>query len=85
MAVKKEELHNLIERLEGPDQKTAFDFLKYLIDRSETKPESWEKIDKAKPDDDPLTEEELRQLNCDDGYISGEEAKREYGLQTELP
>jgi hypothetical protein len=26
MALKKEELHNLIERLEGPDQKTAFDF-----------------------------------------------------------
>lgn len=85
MAVQKEELHNLIERLEAPDQKTAFDFLQYLINRSENKPKSWEKIDKAKPDNEPLTEEELRQINSEDGYITGEEAKREYGLQTDLP
>jgi hypothetical protein len=85
MAVKKEDLYNLVERLQETDQKTAFDFLQYLIDRSEKKPKSWEEIDKAEPDDKPLTEEELRQLNSGDGYITGEAAKREYGLQVDLP
>ncbi|MCG9969697.1 hypothetical protein L9W92_16975 [Pelotomaculum terephthalicicum JT] len=49
------------------------------------KPAGWKKIDKAKPDDDPLTEEELRQLNSNAGYVTGEEAKREFGLQVDLP
>lgn len=30
-------------------------------------------------------EEELRQLNSDAGYVTGEEAKREFGLQVDLP
>lgn len=42
MVVRKDDLHNLIERLQEPDQKTAFDFLQYLIERSERKPLSWE-------------------------------------------
>lgn len=36
-------------------------------------------------DDESLTAEELRQLNSDTGYATGEEAKREFGLQVELP
>lgn len=45
MVVRKDDLHNLIERLQEPDQKTAFDFLQYLIEPSEKKPLSWEEID----------------------------------------
>lgn len=85
MVVRKDDLYSLIERLQEPDQKTAFDFLQYLIERSERKPLSWEEIDRQEPDDEPLTEEELRQLKSDGGYVSGEDAKREFGLQVDLP
>lgn len=85
MVVRKEDIHNLVERLGEHDQKTAFDFLQYLLERSERKPAGWAKIDKAKPDEEPLTEEELRQLKSDAGYVTGEEAKREFGLQVDLP
>lgn len=84
MAVRKEDLHNLIERLKETDQKTAFDFLQYLIDRSEKKARSWEEIDKAESDQVPLTDEEKRQLESDPEYMSGEDAKHEFGLQVDL-
>ncbi|UOF89645.1 hypothetical protein LSG31_17430 [Fodinisporobacter ferrooxydans] len=85
MVVRKDDLHNLIERLQESDQKTALDFLQYLIDRSDKKPNGWEEIDRQEPDDEPLSEEELRQLSSDEGYVSGEDAKREFGLQVDLP
>lgn len=85
MVVRKDDLHHLIDQLQEPDQKTAFDFLQYLVERSEGKPLSWEEIDRQEPDDEPLSEEELRQLKSDTGYISGEEAKVEFGLQVDLP
>lgn len=85
MVIRKEDIHNLVERLPEDDQKTVFDFMQYLLNRSPKKPEGWDKIDRADPDDEPLTEEELRQLNSDAGYVTGEEAKREFGLQVDLP
>ena len=85
MVVRKEDIHNLVERLPEDDQKTVFDFMQYLLNRSTKKQDGWEKIDQAEPDDEPLTEEELRQLNSDAGYVTGEEAKREFGLQVDLP
>ena len=83
MVVRKEDIHSLVERLQEQDQRTAFDFLEYLIKRADRA--GWSKIDKAKPDDEPLTKEELCQLNSDAGYVTGEEAKREFGLQVDLP
>ncbi|PKM41928.1 MAG: hypothetical protein CVV03_11090 [Firmicutes bacterium HGW-Firmicutes-8] len=85
MMVRKDDIHNLVDRLPEHYQKTVFDFLQYLIDRSEKKPAGWAEIDKAEPDDEPLSEEELRQLNSDAGYVTGEEAKREFGLPVDLP
>ena len=85
MVVRKEDIHNLVERLPEDDQKTVFDFIQYLLDRSKKKPEGWEQIDQADPDDEPLSEAELRQLNSDSGYVTGEDAKREFGLQVDLP
>lgn len=35
MVIRKDDLYSLIERLPEHDQKTAFDFLQFLIDRSE--------------------------------------------------
>lgn len=85
MEVRKDDIHNLVDRLPENDQKTVFDFIQYLIDRSQGKPTGWAEIDQAEPDEEPLTEEELRQLKSDAGYVTGEEAKREFGLQADLP
>jgi len=60
-------------------------FLQFLIERSERKPPEWDEIDRQEPDDEPLSEEELRQLKSDAGYVSGEDAKRAFGLQVDLP
>ncbi|WP_232699185.1 hypothetical protein [Brevibacillus daliensis] len=80
MAVRKEDLHNLIDKLGETDKKTVFDFMKYLIDRSQKKPSSWSAIDAAEPDDIPLSQEENDQLNNNDEYISWEKAKHELGI-----
>ena len=85
MVIRKEDIHDLVDRLPENDQKTVFDFMQYLLNRSIEKPDGWEILDQVDPDDEPLTEEELRQLNSDAGYVTGEEAKREFGLQVDLP
>ncbi len=84
VAIQKEELYRLFEHLSQEDKKTAFDFMQFLIERSKKERlKSWEEIDQSENDIEPLTKEEIEQLNSDEGYISGEEAKREYGLQVE--
>ncbi|MCT2536722.1 hypothetical protein NC661_14190 [Aquibacillus koreensis] len=86
MAVRKEDLYKMVESLNDEDKKAAYDFMEFLIERSKNKkPESWQKIDELKSDNDPLTEEELEQLESKDGYNSGEDTKREFGLQVDLP
>ena len=85
MAIRREELYRLIDRLDHEDEKAAFDFLEFLVQHSKKEPQAWEKIDKAEPDHDPLSSQELEQLNSEEGYISGEDGKREFGLQVDLP
>ena len=85
MAIRKQELYRLVDRLDQKDQKAALDFLEFLIQRSKQKPKHWEQVDMADPDDQELSEQELEQLNSEDGYVSGEDAKREFGLQVDLP
>ncbi|WP_416150696.1 hypothetical protein ACM26V_06940 [Salipaludibacillus sp. HK11] len=86
MAIRKEDLYKMVESLSAEDKKAAFDFMEFLVERSKNKkPESWQKIDELESDNDPLTEEELKQLESKDGYFSGEDAKREFGLQVDLP
>ncbi|MEW9576783.1 hypothetical protein U9K47_15780 [Bacillus toyonensis] len=85
MAIRKEELYRLIDRLDRKDEKAAFDFWEFLVQRSKRKPTDWEKIDCTETDDEPLSKQELEQLNSEEGYVSGEEAKREFGLQVDLP
>lgn len=38
MVVRKEDIHNFVERLPEDDQKTIFDFIQYLLNRSTEKP-----------------------------------------------
>lgn len=45
----------------------------------------WDEISRLEPDNEPLSDEELRQLKALTEFVSGEEAKREFGLQVDLP
>lgn len=85
MAIRKDELYQLIDRLDRQDEKAALDFLEFLVQRSKKKPNDWEKIDMTDPDHEPLSTQEIEQLNSEEGYVSGEDAKREFGLQIDLP
>ena len=84
MVARKEDLHKLIDHLNEADRKTAYDFLRYLINRSENN-KDWDEINRLEPDHEPLSDEELRQLKASSGFVSGEEAKREFKLQIDLP
>lgn len=82
MAVNKEEAIKLFEQLPESAQQSAFDFMKYLSDRDRP---DWEEIAQLEPDQIPLSEEEERQLKAREGFITGEDAKREFNLQADLP
>ncbi|MNW46761.1 hypothetical protein D3C74_240730 [compost metagenome] len=84
MGARKEDLHKLIDHLNEGDSNTAYDFLRYLIDRSANN-KGWDEINKLEPDNEPLTADELKQLKTSTEFVSGEEAKREFGLQVDLP
>lgn len=86
MAIRKEDLFRMVESLRNEDKKAAFDFMAFLIERSSNaKPESWKDIDALESDNEPLDNDEIEQLKNDEGYILGEDAKREYGLHIDLP
>ncbi|QQK77868.1 hypothetical protein HUG15_21330 [Salicibibacter cibarius] len=86
MAIRKEDLYRMVESLNSEDKKAAFDFMEFLIERSRNqKPKSWQDIDELENDSDPLTKEEIKQLESKEGYISGEDAKRDFGIQVDLP
>jgi len=81
LAVNKDALYTMIDRLSEADAASAYDYLQYLIERAkQKKPKTWAEIAQLAPDDDPLNEEELRQLTAPDDYISLEQAIEEYGI-----
>lgn len=83
--VSKEKLHELVDNLDKQDQQAAFDFLEFLVQRASKKPKEWQVIDAAEQDHEPLSQQELEQLNSNEGYVSGEDAKHEFKLQVNLP
>jgi hypothetical protein len=86
VAIRKDDLLKMVESLSNEDKKAAFDFMEFLIERSKKKkPKAWQEIDELQSDDEKFNEQELEQLENEDGYISGEDAKREFGLQVDLP
>lgn len=83
MSISNDDLVNLINVLPEEAKRSVYDFVKFLA-AGNSRPD-WDEILKMEPDDVPLSEEELRQLNSDAGFVTGEEAKREFGLQVDLP
>lgn len=85
MAIHKEDLYRMLDSLSNEDKKATLDFIEFLIERSKKqKPKPWQKIDELESDNESLTKEEVKQLESEEGYITGEDAKREFGLQVDL-
>lgn len=82
MAISNEDLIRLFERLPENTKRSAFDYIQYL---SVQERPDWNEIKQLDPDDTPLSEEEMQQLNSDEGFITGEGAKREFNLKVDLP
>lgn len=78
MAVNKEDVMNIFEKLPEAAQQSVFDYIQYLLDRHH-RPD-WDDLAKMEPDDVPLSEEEKRQLDSQSGFMSWEEAMRELDL-----
>lgn len=56
-----------------------------VYSKVKTKPAFWQKIDELVPDDEELSKEESEQMDSNEGFVSGEDANREFGTQTDLP
>jgi hypothetical protein len=73
LSIEKNDLYKLVDRLREQDKKSAYDFLRYLIDRQK---DPYYEINQREPDDVPMNEEELEQFR-DEEFVSWEEAKRD--------
>lgn len=81
MAISNEELVELVKRIPKSAEKSAYDYLKYLIE-SHTRP-GWDKIAEMEPDETPLSKEEERQLKNNSEFVSWEDAMNELNLPTD--
>lgn len=81
MSVTKRDLYKMVDLLNQSDAASAYDYLQYLIERAKQKNfKGWTEIAQLPPDNEPLNEEELRQLQAPDDYIPLEKAEKEYGI-----
>ncbi|WP_297990942.1 hypothetical protein [Anoxybacillus sp.] len=85
MVVDKKVLHEMIEQLSESDQKSAYEFLLHLLQRAKKDHKWWDEMEEVSEEEALLTGEEKRQLQGDEGYVTGGDAKREFGLQVDLP
>jgi hypothetical protein len=78
LSIEKEDLYRLVDRLSEQDKKSAYDFLRYLIDRQQN---PYYHIDQLEPDDVPFNQEEQEQFDSEDEEtVSLEDLKRELKL-----
>ena len=81
MAISKDRLYEMVDRLNEEDIVSAYDYLQYLFERKkQDKALTWAEIDELEPDNEPLTDEEKRQLESPREYITLEQAKHEYEI-----
>ncbi|GAC90665.1 XRE family transcriptional regulator [Anoxybacillus flavithermus NBRC 109594] len=85
MAVDKKVLHGMIEQLSESDRQLAYGFLLHLLQRAKGHHQWWDELEEVSEEEALLTEQEKRQLQGDEGYVTGGDAKREFGLQIDLP
>lgn len=81
MAVDKHKVLQIFEQLTESAQQSAFDYIQYLSVRQSQL--DWDDIVNLAPDTEPLSEEEVRQLNSESRFMSWEEAMNELNLPTD--
>ncbi len=79
MSTTKEKLHNIIEALSEEERQKAYEFICFLLYRSE-KRLSWEEIDQLPAESEQLSEEEKAQFEQPEHYIALEKAIEKYDL-----
>lgn len=82
MAIDKQDIIELFEHLPEKAKQSAFDYLQFLS--AKHRPD-WDDIFQLSPDIEPLSAEEEEQISRKEGFITGEEAKREFNLKVDLP
>lgn len=81
LSIGKEDLHRLVDRLREQDKKSAYDFLRYLIDRQQNQRNPYHHIDQLEPEDVPFNQEEQEQFDSDDEEtVSLKDLKRDLKL-----
>lgn len=81
MAINMEAVVRLFEQLPETAQQSAFDYLQFLSMQNSRL--DWSDIAKLESDDEPLSGEEIRQLDSQSGFMSWEEAMHELELPTD--
>jgi hypothetical protein len=81
MAISNEELFKMVKSLPDAAKKSAYDYFKYLS-LTHSRPD-WDEIMDMEPDENPLSEEEERQLKNSSEFVSWEDAIRELNLPSD--
>jgi hypothetical protein len=79
------DLNRLYNQLPKQTQKNIIDYLEFLVQKNKSTDllkATWNDIPEV---DEPLTAEEEKILQEKGEYLTGEEAKREFKLQIDLP
>jgi CO dehydrogenase/acetyl-CoA synthase beta subunit len=73
--IDKNELYSWVDKLTTEEQATVFDFVQFLVDRRDHN--DVKKFYESVPEtDEPFTEEELRQMNDNTGWVDWEVLER---------
>lgn len=76
--IDKSKLHELVDQLDESTQKSALDFLRYLVEQQSEIPfDAKEFFERLPEDDEPLSPTEVEQLAEANEFVSWEVAKRE--------
>lgn len=81
MAINKDAVIRLFELLPETAQQSALEYLQFLSTKHNRL--DWNDIAKLDPDNEPLSDEETKQLDSKLGFMSWEEAMNELDLPTD--
>lgn len=75
--IDKNELHGWVDKLNTDEQKTVFDFVQFLVERRDRNNEVEKFYENVQEVDEPYSEEELRQMKENTGWVDWEVLERD--------
>lgn len=75
--IDKNELHGWVDKLNTDEQKTVFDFVQFLVERRDRNNEVEKFYENVQEVDEPCSEEELRQMKENTGWVDWEVLERD--------